>query len=286
MINMVSPYLPSVATVERVTKLTEKERLFTVTPVTDIDGLPVSFDPGQFFMAGLPGYGEAPFSVASMPAASHVNGSETRSFDLCIRAAGNLSNAMHRIKKGDRIWLRGPFGRGFKTEELKGKDLLFIAGGIGIVPMRSLIKSVVGTPGLGGFGKMTLICGAKTPDEILFQGEMDEWKAAGMDVRLTIDKPHPAWKGSVGVVTTLVPSLKLRPEKTVAAIIGPPVMYKFVILSLRKKLIKDASILVSLERRMKCGLGKCGHCQINSSYVCQEGPVYRLTELNDLPEAF
>lgn len=281
--NIASPYLPVAATVDRVTKLTEKERLFTVTPFAQVDGLQVNFDPGQFFMAGLPGYGEAPFSVASMPAASHVNGSIKKSFDLCIRAAGNLSNAMHRIKKGDRIWLRGPFGRGFNTEELKGKDLLFIAGGIGIVPMRSLIKSVAGQV---GFGKMTLICGAKTPEEILFQGEMDEWKAAGMDVRLTIDKPSKGWKGSVGVVTTLIPSLKLKPEKTVAAIIGPPVMYKFVILALRKKLIKDASMLVSLERRMKCGLGKCGHCQINSSYVCQEGPVYRLTELAGLPEAF
>ncbi|MBI5970007.1 MAG: FAD/NAD(P)-binding protein [Deltaproteobacteria bacterium] len=280
---MVSPYLPSAATVERVTKLTEKERLFTVTPLAAIGGLPVSFDPGQFFMCGLPGYGEAPFSVASMPVNSHINGSPKQSFDLCIRAVGNLSNAMHRIKKGDRVYLRGPFGRGFKTDELKGKDLLFIAGGIGIVPMRSFIKSVAGKD---SYGKLTLICGAKTPEEILFQGEMDEWKDMGMDVRLTIDKRHPGWKGNVGVVTTLISSLKLKPDKTVAAIIGPPVMYKFVALALRKKLIKDASMLVSLERRMKCGFGKCGHCQINSSYVCQDGPVYRLTDLAGLPEAF
>ena len=203
-----------------------------------------------------------------------------KKFDLCMGRRQPLERHAQGCN-GDATRLRGR-SAGFTPEELKGKDLLFIAGGIGIVPMRSLIKSVVG---LEGFGKMTLVCGAKTPEEILFQGEMDEWKAAGMDVRLTIDKPSKGWKGGVGVVTTLIPSLKLKPEKTVAAIIGPPVMYKFVILSLRKKLIKDASILVSLERRMKCGLGKCGHCQINSSYVCQEGPVYRLDELKNLPEA-
>lgn len=268
----VSPYVPVEGAIDRVARLTEKERLFAVAPR---DAALLNYTPGQFFMVGLPGYGEAPISVSSGPG-------ETKEFELCIRSVGNLTNAIHRLSKGDRLWVRGPFGRGFSVDELRGKDIIFVAGGIGIVPMRSLIKATVGD---SGFGRQTLIYGSKSPEEILFRGEMEQWREQGLDVRLTIDVPHPQWDGSVGVVTTLIPKVKVDPENTVAVVIGPPVMYKFVILSLRDKKIKDEDMLLSLERRMKCGLGKCGHCQINSVYVCQCGPVFRLSELADMPEA-
>jgi len=273
-----SAYLPVAATVERVTKLTQSDRLFTLKPEGPSFAL---YDPGQFIMAGLPGYGEAPISISSAP--MPING-RIKSLDICIRAVGNLTNALHRVQKGERIWIRGPFGRGFKTADFTGKDMIFIAGGIGIVPMRSLIQQVVNS---GSFGKLTLVYGSKTPEEILFHGEMAEWAQNGLDVRLTIDKPHPAWKkgANVGVVTTLIPKIKVDPKNTVAVIIGPPAMYKFVVYSLREKRMTDENIFVSLERRMKCALGKCGHCQINSSYVCQEGPVYNLNELHGLPES-
>ena len=165
---------------------------------------------------------------------------------------------------------------------MNGKDMVFIAGGIGIVPMRSLIKAMLQAENRGS---LTLIYGAKGAGEMLFSGEMDEWRRAGLKVLLTIDRPEPGWKGNVGVVTTLMPGLKLNPGNTLSAIIGPPVMYKFVILGLKEKGIAGGNIFVSLERRMKCGLGKCGHCQINSVYACQEGPVFRLSELKGLPEA-
>ncbi|MBI5561291.1 MAG: FAD/NAD(P)-binding protein [Deltaproteobacteria bacterium] len=266
-----SPYLPVGAVVTRVAKLTDKERLFALAPESPMD---FAYQPGQFFMAGLPGYGEAPFSITSAPGG--------RELELCIRAVGNLTNAIHRVSKGGRLWIRGPFGRGFDTTELKGRDLVYIAGGIGIVPMRSLIKAVVGR---GDYGGRTLIYGAKTPSEILFQGEMDEWSGKGMRVMVTIDKPAGAWGGNVGVVTTLMPKAEIRPGRTTAVIIGPPVMYKFVIMALRQRGLRDEDILVSLERRMKCGLGKCGHCQINGVYACQCGPVFKLSELKGLPEA-
>lgn len=267
-----SPYLPVPCSVDRVSRLTEKERFFHIIPSSPAL---LEYDPGQFYMVGLPGYGEAPISISSPPGIRN-------DFELCIRAVGNLTNALHRLKKGDTVWVRGPFGRGFNLEELKGKDILFVAGGIGIVPMRSLIKAVLGNP---EFGKLTLIYGSKTPEDILFGGEMEEWKEQGLDVRLTIDKPHPSWAGNVGVVTTLIPDVEIKKDNTVGVIIGPPVMYKFVILSFREKKISAEDTYLSLERRMKCGLGKCGHCQINSVYVCQEGPVFRLSELGELPEA-
>lgn len=274
----VSAYLPVKCAVERVTRLTEKERLFRLRPAD------AAFDyaPGQFFMAGLPGFGEAPFSVAS----ACLNGAEhgvSGAFEFCIRAVGSLTNALHRLKKGDSIWVRGPFGRGFDLRSLKGKDLLFVAGGIGVVPMRGLIKAVMADR--ASFGSLTLIYGSKTPDDMLFGEELTQWKDAGLNTLLTIDAPNADWKGHVGVVTTLMPGLSLDPAKSVAIIIGPPVMYKFVVVSLWNKRIPREHIYVSLERRMKCGVGKCGHCQINGVYTCQEGPVFRLSELKHLPEA-
>lgn len=271
--NIQSPYLPVECRIERVVRLTEKERLFSVATA---DARLLAYAPGQFYMVGLPGYGEGPISISSGPG-------EGAEFELCIRAVGSLTDAVHRLTKGERLWVRGPFGRGFSVEEMKGRDIVFIAGGIGIVPMRSLIKAVAGKP---GFGSLTLIYGAKTPDEILFGGEMEVWREMGVDVRVTVDTATAGWKGPVGVVTRILPGLDIDPTNTVAVIIGPPVMYKFVVIGLREKKVADSSILVSLERRMKCGLGKCGHCQINSVYVCQCGPVFRLTDLSSLPEAF
>lgn len=268
-----SPYVPVMGTVERVTRVTEHERLFVIAPSNKEL---LNYCPGQFYMVGLPGYGEAPISITSGPG-------QEKEFELCIRAVGNVTNALHRLRKGDTVFIRGPFGTGFNLEEMKGKDILFVAGGIGIVPMRSLIKAVLNDT--KSYGRLSLIYGSRNPDDILYREEFEEWKAKGLDMRLTVDKPHPTWKGNVGVVTTLIPKIDVDPARTIGVIIGPPVMYKFVILSFRNKKITDDKIFVSLERRMKCGVGKCGHCQINSSYVCQEGPVYRLKDLHGLPEA-
>lgn len=267
-----SPYLPVHGVVERSIRVSEKERLFTISPSSDAL---LKYRPGQFYMVGLPGYGEAPISITSGPGEKKI--------ELCIRAVGNLTNAFHNLRKGDGIWLRGPFGRGFVLEELEGRDIVFVAGGIGIVPMRSLLKAVLASR--GKFGRLTLIYGAKGPEEILFAEEMDEWRRGGMDVQLTVDKPSIGWKGNTGVVTTLIPKVETTEKNTIGVIIGPPVMYRFVILSLNAKGLGADDIYVSLERRMKCGVGKCGHCQINSLYVCQCGPVFRMSELKGMPEA-
>ena len=272
--NSSSPYAPLPAVIKRVVRVSERERLFSLSQ----PGAPIDFAPGQFFMAGLPGYGEAPFSISS-PAGGAGN-----SIELCIRAVGNLTNAIHRLKEGDTLWIRGPFGRGFPVDAMKGKDMLFIAGGIGIIPMRSLVRTVLDDK--RSFGKLTLLYGSKTPYDMLFKDEMQRWKGSGMDVRLTVDYTMPGWTGNVGVITTLMPGVQLNPGRTVAVIIGPPVMYRFVVYGLKDRRIPEGQVYLSLERKMKCGLGKCGHCQINSSYACQEGPVFSLDELERLPEAF
>lgn len=270
---MESPYLPFLGIVERSMRVSEKERLFTISPSNESL---LGYGPGQFFMAGLPGYGEAPISITSGPGEEKI--------ELCIRAVGNLTNAFHKLRKGDRIWLRGPFGRGFDLRAMEGKDIVFVAGGIGIVPMRSLLKAVLEKP--ARFGKLTLIYGAKTPEEMLFTEEMDGWQRRGLDIQATVDKPEGGWKGHTGLVTALIPRIEMTHLNTVGVVIGPPVMYRFVILSLNARGLGADDIFVSLERRMKCGVGKCGHCQINSVYVCQCGPVFRLSELKRMPEAF
>lgn len=269
-----SPYISRLARIERVVRLTEKERLFNIAIE---DGKTLGHLPGQFIMLSIPGFGEAPISISS------PTDKENR-FEICVRAAGNLTNALHNMTIKDRLWIRGPYGKGFPVQDIIGKDLLFIAGGIGLVPMRSLIKTVLNHS--SSYGRMNLFYGVKSPDEILFKDELLQWEKTGnINIQITIDKPHPEWKGHTGVVTTLLPPLRIDESKTVAIVVGPPVMYKYVILGLGDKRIAGHDIYLSLERRMKCGLGKCGHCQINSIYVCQEGPVFRLSDIRHLREA-
>ncbi len=281
--NIVSPYLPESVTIERVTTLSATEKLFFLRrgagrrePGAGKNRTPLHA-PGQFYMVGLPGYGEAPISVC----APSLSGS---AIELCIRVAGNLTGALHRLGAGDSLSVRGPFGDGFDLETLKGRDLLFIAGGIGIAPMRSLLLAVLNKP--KAFGRLRLLYGAKSPNEILFTGDFKGWREKGLGVEVIVDKGAKGWDGRVGLVTNLMGPLKLDAPKTTAVVIGPPIMYRFVVAKLKRMGLEESDILLSLERRMKCGVGKCGHCQINSSYVCCDGPVYTLEGLSNMGEAF
>lgn len=272
--NIPSPYIPRLARIEKIVRFTEKESLFNITIE---DKNPLGQIPGQFIMLSIPGFGEAPISVSSPSNMGNT-------FEICVRAVGNLTNGLHKLTKGDTLWFRGPYGNGFPIDEMKGNDLLFIAGGIGIVPLRSLIKTVLDKRSF--YGKINLLYGVKGPEDILFNDEISQWKQAeDINIYITIDKPHPAWKGNIGVVTTLIPQLEINEANTSVIIIGPPIMYKYVIMSLGDRRISGKHIYLSLERRMKCGIGKCGHCQINSIYTCQEGPVFRLSDIRYLKEA-
>ena len=188
------------------------------------------------------------------------------------------------LKAGDKVGVRGPFGTHFPVDEAKGKDILFVAGGIGLVPLRSFIQFVLDHR--NDYGEVTILFGARNPSERLFLDELEQWATRG-DIRYldTVDRPDPNWNGHVGVITTLFPKIEVDPSRTYCIVVGPPVMYRFVILEAKARGIPDTQIFLSLERRMKCGVGKCGHCQINHLYVCQDGPVFKYSDIFYLKEA-
>ena len=234
--------------------------------------------PGQFVEVSIPGIGEAPISISSSP-------TRKGSFEMVVRKVGNVSKAMHALTAGDRIFIRGPFGTSFPVDDvMKGKDVVFICGGIGIVPIRSVIQYVLDNR--HNYGRVVILFGAKTPGERLFIEEFEEWrKEKNVTILETVDRRDEGWSGPEGVITTLLPLVKIEKEKTVAVVCGPPIMYKFVIAMLLETGLKKDQIYLSLERHMKCGVGKCGHCQINNIYVCQDGPVFSLSDITDVEEA-
>jgi sulfite reductase subunit B len=269
-----SIYLPSLAEIVRTEQLTKMEKLFEIKLQ---NGQELGHQPGQFVEVSLFGIGEAPISVSSSP-------TKKGSFELAVRAVGNVTKTLHTLNRGATLGIRGPFGKGFPIEEMKGKDILFVAGGIGLVPLRSLINYVLDNR--SHFGRVFVLFGAKTPAEQLFLDELAKWRQSkDMEYWETVDRSDGQWKGNVGVITTLFPKITVDPQKTIAVIVGPPIMYRFAILEAQVKGIPDDQIIVSLERRMKCGVGKCGHCQINHIYVCQEGPVFNYAKIKDLKEA-
>ncbi|MFH1683942.1 MAG: FAD/NAD(P)-binding protein [Candidatus Margulisiibacteriota bacterium] len=258
----------------RTKQMTDQEKFFEIELP---GGESLGHEPGQFVEVSLLGVGEAPISISSSP-------TKLGSFDLVVRNVGKFTGALHKLEAGDEVGIRGPFGKGFPIRILEGNDLVFVAAGLGLVPLRSLINYVIDNR--RDFGKVDILLGCKTPQNMLFNDEVDEWNKR-LDVKLncTVDQADPDWKGNVGLITSLIPGVTLEPDRTFAVVVGPPVMYKFVIKELLKKEIPERQILVSLERHMKCGIGKCGHCQINDIYCCQDGPVFSYDKIKDLPEA-
>ena len=268
-------YIPRPARIMKAEQLTAKEKFLEFQFA---DGSELGHQPGQFVEVSIFGLGEAPISVSSSP-------TKKGSFDLCVRAVGSVTNQLHTLPVGAIVGIRGPFGKGFDTQFLKGKDILFIGGGIGLVPLRSLINYVLDNR--KDYGKVTILYGSKSPAELLFRNETAAWAAnKTVDYRVTVDRGDASWSGHTGVITTLIAEMDFDPDTTWAVAVGPPIMFKFVLLSLRAKQFRDDHVIVSLERRMKCGVGKCGHCQINSIYVCQDGPVFNYAQVKDFPEAF
>ncbi|MFW6304289.1 MAG: FAD/NAD(P)-binding protein [Candidatus Saliniplasma sp.] len=272
-----SVYLPEKAEILDIKDLTEKEKLFEIQLE---NGESLDHDPGQFVELSIPGVGEAPISITSSPTKAGT------SFELCVRAVGNVTNALHSLKVGDEVGIRGPFGSGFDVDEFKGQDVLFIGGGLGLAPLRSLINYVIDRR--EDFGKTMVLYGCKEPCEILYEDELDRWdELSDMNLLQTVDKcpEGVCWEGNIGVITTLIPKVDFDPSNTVAAVCGPPIMYRFVMDELQKRKLPDDQVFLSLERRMKCGIGKCGHCQIDGLYVCQEGPVFNYADIKDVEEA-
>jgi len=271
-----SLYLPMLAELVQVERLSQREKLLRLRLR---NGGELNHSPGQFVEVSVFGLGEAPISVASSP-------SRDGAFELGVRTVGNVTRALHQLQPGDTVGIRGPFGNGFPLSELLGRDLLFVAGGIGLCPLRSMIQYAVDKR--EQFGRIFLLFGCREPAERLFSGELDEWRQRpDTEVLESVDRcaPDVAWEGKVGVITTLFPQLNIDPDRTTALVVGPPVMYRYVIAECLKKGMDGKRIFVSLERRMKCGMGFCGHCQINNAYVCLDGPVFSYAQLSKLEEA-
>jgi sulfite reductase subunit B len=269
-------YAPETADLARVEKMTEIETFFEVRLP---GGRDLGHAPGQFVQVSLFGIGEAPISICSSPV-------KKGGFEMVVRRVGNVTNALHNLKKGDRVGIRGPFGKGFDLGLFEGKDVLVVAAGLGLPPLRSVIDTILDSRERKKFGRLIVLYGAKHPSEFLFNEERAAWeKRKDLEYLVTVDRAVEGWNGHVGVITTLIPELTLDISKSVAIICGPPVMYKFAILALRARGLRDDQIWVSLERKMKCGVGKCGHCQMNNVYVCQEGPVFNYGKIKDLKEA-
>lgn len=270
-------FLPKKAEIVEAKKMTASETHFTLKLK---NGEEMNYEPGQILEVGLFGYGEIPLGFASSP----TQYENTGTFDIVIREVGKVSKALCALGVGDTMTVRGPLGKGFPVEEFKGSDVLIVAGGIGLCPTRSMIKYIIDKR--EDFNRFLLFFGARTPADQLFNDDLEDWRIAdGIEYLETVDQADENWKGKVGVITTLFDDVENLSPDTKVIICGPPIMYKFVIKSLQAFNIPEENVYVDLERRMKCGVGKCGHCQINDKYVCMDGPVFRFSDIKDLEEA-
>lgn len=270
-----SLYEPQPAEVVFVQKLTELENLYRLRFVDD---RPLGHAPGQFVQVALLGVGECPISISSSP-------TRPETFDLCVRKVGDVTEHIHQLQASDVVGIRGPLGHGFDVSEMHGKDILIVAGGLGLAPVRSLVQYILDER--SRFGTFHMLYGARSPKEILFRDDLTLWRESpDVNLLVTVDRPDEQWRGHSGVVTTLFRHLpKLDADETMAVVVGPPVMFKFVVLEVLSRRVPQTHVYCSLERRMKCGVGKCGHCQANNVYVCLEGPVFRYGQLKALREA-
>jgi len=236
--------------------------------------------PGQCAMLSVPGVGEAMFSITSSPTVKDYQ-------EFSIKKCGCVTEWLHQMDLGQQITIRGPYGRPFPVDdELLGKDLLFIAGGVGLAPLHSVINYVLDNR--EKYGKVDIVYGSRSKDDLLDLPEIQSsWmnKSSDMNVYLTIDRPQDGWDGHVGFVPTYVKELDFTADKTVL-VCGPPIMIKFVLQALTELGFEKTQIYTTMELRMKCGVGKCGRCNIGDKYVCKDGPVFRFDELGELPEEY
>jgi sulfhydrogenase subunit gamma (sulfur reductase) len=268
-------YLPRMATIQSMRPETIDVTTFRVT-IDGSDGTgKFEYKSGQFAEVSVLGVGEAPISISSSPTRSEA-------IEFSIRRVGELTNALHELKPTDEIGIRGPFGNFFPLKEMEGQDLLIIGGGIGLAPLRSVILNVFDNR--PKYGKIDIIYGARSPQDLVFTSEYEEWQAVdNTRLHLTVDRGDEEWKGNVGLVPAFLKEISPSPENTTSITCGPPIMIKFVIEALNELGFSNENIITTLERRMKCGVGKCGRCNIGNKYVCLDGPVFTLKQLEEMP---
>lgn len=274
---MNEPLVPSVGIITDIRIDTPDVKTFRV--VSSDGKKPFIHKPGQCAMLSIPGTGEAMFSITSSPTVEEY-------VEFSIKRCGCVTEWLHSFEPGQAITIRGPYGRPFPVDdEFKGKDLLFIAGGIGLAPLRSVINYCRAFR--ADYGKIDVVYGSRSSSDLVDYREItEEWLTDdSMSVHLTIDRPEEGWNGHVGFVPSFVKELNFSPDRT-AILCGPPIMIKFTLQELMALGFKNTDVYTTMELKMKCGIGKCGRCNIGNKYVCKDGPVFRMDELKELPDEY
>ncbi len=269
---VIEPMLPRPYRVRQVIRETRDTFTLKLEPC---DGSPhLSFEAGQFNMLYAFGVGEVPISISGDP-------SRPNEIVHTTRAVGAVTKAMQKLRRGDVVGVRGPFGTPWPVEESKGNDVVIVAGGIGLAPLRPALYQVLAAR--EKYGKVALLYGTRSPADILFRKEVEQWRARfDLDVLVTVDRGVDQWRGSVGVVTTLIRRAHFDPLNTTAFVCGPELMMRFTLMELERRGITGDRIFVSMERNMKCAVGFCGHCQFGGTFICKDGPVYRYNSIKEL----
>ena len=259
------PMLPKIYRVKQ--NRQETHDTFTLA----LEGETLAFTPGQFNMLYAFGVGECAISISGNPG-------EPDKLLHTIRAVGTVTNALSQLRPGDPIGIRGPFGSCWSMQAAEGNDVVFVAGGIGLAPLRPAIYQVL--TNRAKYGKVVLLCGTRTPQDILFRRDLQKWRSRlDMEVFVTVDRAESGWQGNIGVVTTLIRRASFDRLNTVAMICGPEIMMKFTIMELLKRGVKPENIYMTMERNMKCAIGFCGHCQLGPTFICKNGPVFRYDQI-------
>jgi len=260
----VDPMLPRLATIQGVKPEAYGISTFSMSFVDADERAAFRFQPGQFNMLYLPGYGEVAISLCSDPATPQMLGHT-------VRYAGSVTRAIGRLKPGDTLGVRGPYGSHWPLNSQAGTNLVIVAGGIGLAPLRPVVLSVLRRRDY--YGRVLLLYGARTPADLLYTGEFDAWRERGIDVHVTVDLADENWKGQVGVVPQLFYRIRVDHKNTVVLTCGPEIMMRFVIYEALARRIPKEAIYLSMERNMKCAVGFCGHCQFGPTFICKQGPV-------------
>ncbi|MFQ5795867.1 MAG: FAD/NAD(P)-binding protein [Candidatus Bipolaricaulia bacterium] len=259
------PMLPRPFLVQRVTKETHDTWTLVLEPADGADRF--SFAAGQFNMLYVFGMGEVPISISGDP-------TQPQTLVHTVRTVGTITQAICKLKRGDRVGVRGPFGSYWPVEEARGSDVVIVAGGIGLAPLRPALYHLLSDR--DQYGRIVLLYGTRTPQDLLYNRKLHRWRGRfDLDVDITVDSAMGDWRGNVGVVTTLIPRARFDPFSAVAMVCGPEVMMRFTIVELQKRGVRADDIFISMERNMKCAVGFCGHCQFGPTFICKDGPVFR-----------
>lgn len=277
-----NPYLPVPVTISGITIENDASDLKTFRLAFDskTDEKAFAFECGQFAMLSVPGAGESPIGIASSPEDKGY-----LEFTVKRYQWGMVTTALHDMEESDRIGVRGPYGNAFPLKDMEGKHVLIVGGGFAFTTLRSTLRYILHEKHRSRYGNITVIYGARSPGELLYKAELTEWEARDdVEIAVTVDEGDENWKGREGFVPAVLQEVSPSSENTVCLVCGPPIMLKFTMMPLLEMGFAPNTIITSLERRMSCGIGKCGRCNVGNKYVCKDGPVFSYEQIQDLPE--